>query len=52
MQQLTTKQIKKHQTNIKSAVGAFGMSLIMTLVYLVKALLGQNFNFYFSNYIP
>ena len=52
MQQLTTKQIKKHQTNIKSGVGAFGMSLIMTLVYLVKALLGHNFNFYFSNYIP
>ena len=52
MQQLTTKQIKKHQTNIKSGVGAFGMTLIMTLVYLVKALLGHNFHFYFSNFLP
>ena len=48
MQQLSNKQIKKHQTNIKSAVGAYGMALIMTLVYIVKALLGKNFFFYFS----
>ena len=52
MQQLSNKQIKKHQTNIKSAVGAFGMTLIMTLVYLVKALLGHNFHFYFCNFVP
>jgi len=52
MQQLTNKQIKKHQTNIKSAVGAYAMALIMTLVYFVKALLGKNFFFYFSNFLP
>lgn len=52
MQQLSNKQIKQHQTNIKSAVGAYGMALIMTLVYIVKALLGKNFFFYFSNYLP
>ena len=52
MQQLSNKQIKQHQTNIKSAVGAYGMALIMTLVYTGKALLGQNFNFYFSNFVP
>ena len=52
MQQLSNKQIKKHQTNIKSAVGAFGMTLIMTLVDLVKALLGHNFHFYFCNFVP
>ena len=52
MQQLSNKQIKKHQTNIKSAVGAFGMTLIMTLVYLVKALLWHNFHFYFCNFVP
>ena len=52
MQKLSEKQIKKHQTNIKSGVGAFGMALIMTLVYIVKAFLGKNFYFYFSNYLP
>ena len=52
MQTLSEKQIKQHQTNIKSAVGAFGMALIMTLVYCVKAFLGKNFHFYFSNYVP
>lgn len=52
MQQLSNKQIKKHQTNIKSAVGAYGMALIMTLVYCVKALLGKNFHFYFCNFVP
>lgn len=52
MQQLSNKQIKKHQTNIKSAVGAYGMALIMTLIYVIKALLGKNFHFYFSNYVP
>lgn len=52
MQQLSNKQIKKHQTNIKSAVGAYGMALIMTLVYVIKALLGKNFHFYFSNFVP
>lgn len=52
MHQLTDKQIKQHQTNIKSAVGAYGMALIMTFVYLLKALLGRNFHFYFSNFLP
>ena len=52
MQTLSEKQIKQHQTNIKSGVGAYGMALIMTLVYVVKALLGKNFHFYFSNYLP
>lgn len=52
MQKLSEKQVKKHQTNIKSAVGAYGLALIMTLVYVVKALLGKNFFFYFSNYLP
>ena len=52
MQTLSEKQIKKHQTNIKSAVGAYGLTLIMTLVYVIKALLGKNFNFYFCNFVP
>ena len=52
MQTLSEKQIKKHQTNIRSGAGAFGMAMIMTLVYLIKALLGKNFFFYFSNFVP
>ena len=52
MQTLSEKQIKQHQTNIKSGVGAYGMALIMTLVYVIKALLGKNFHFYFSNFVP
>ena len=52
MKPLSNKQIKQHQTNIKSATGAFGISLVMTLVYLGKALLGRNFHFWFSNFVP
>ena len=52
MQKLSEKQVKKHQTNIKSAVGAYGLTLIMTLVFVVKAFLGKNFFFYFCNYLP
>ena len=52
MEQLSNKQIKKHQTNIESGVGAFWMTMIMTLVYLIKALLGKNFHFYFCNFVP
>ena len=42
---------KKLQTNIKSAQGTFAMAQVMAVIYVVKALISKNFNFWFCNYI-
>ena len=43
-------QIKRCQTDIKSAQGAIAMSLILTLIYIIKAFVSGNLHFYFSLY--
>ena len=40
--------LKRIQTDIKSAQGAMAMSLILTLIYIIKAIFSKNLNFYFS----
>ena len=42
--------LKRIQTDIKSAQGAMAMSLILTLIYIIKAIFSKNLNFYFSFY--
>ena len=42
--------LKRIQTDIKSAQGAMAMSLILTLIYIIKAIISKNLNFYFSFY--
>ena len=44
-------QIKKLQTNVKSAQSIFALSGILTLIYMVRYFITGNFNFYFSAYI-
>ncbi len=43
-------QIKRHQTDIKTAQGAMAISLVLTLIYILKAIASGNTNFYFSLY--
>lgn len=43
-------KLKRIQTDIKSAQGAMAMSLALTLIYIVRALIARNLDFYFSLY--
>lgn len=43
-------QSKRLQTDIKSAQGAMAMSLVLTVIYIIRALIAKNLNFYFSLY--
>lgn len=43
-------KLKRIQTDIKSAQGAMAMSLVLTLIYIVRALIARNLDFYFSLY--
>lgn len=43
-------KLKRVQTDIKSAQGAMAMSLALTLIYIVRALIARNLDFYFSLY--
>lgn len=43
-------KLKRFQTDIKSAQGAMAMSLVLTIIYIVRALITKNLNFYFSLY--
>ncbi len=40
--------IKKHQTNVKSAVGLFALTAALGAIYIVRYFITDNFNFYFS----
>ncbi len=40
--------IKKHQTNIKSAVGLFALTAALGVIYIVRYFITSNFNFYFG----
>ncbi len=40
--------MKKHETNIKSAVGGFGLAGVLGLIYIVRYFISGNFDFYFS----
>lgn len=40
--------IKKHQTNVKSAITAFCLAGILGVAYVVRYFIVGNFNFYFS----
>ncbi|MCM1544968.1 MAG: hypothetical protein NC110_06675 [Ruminococcus sp.] len=42
---------KKYRTYIKSAQGAMAMALVLTLVYIVRAVISGNLNFWFSAYV-
>lgn len=42
---------KKYRTYIKSAQGSAGMIIILSVVYVVRALIAGNTNFWFSMYI-
>lgn len=41
---------KRLQTDIKSAQGAMAMAMVLTLIYIVRAVFTGNLNFYFSFY--
>lgn len=43
-------RLKRIQTDIKSAQGAMAISLVLTLIYIIKAIFSKNLNFYFSFY--
>ncbi|MGN1194962.1 MAG: hypothetical protein ACI4SB_05725 [Acutalibacteraceae bacterium] len=43
-------KLKRLQTDIKSATGAMGISLVLTAIYIVRALIAKNLNFYFCLY--
>ncbi len=40
--------LKKHETNVKSAVGGFGLAGILGLIYILRYFIKHNFDFYFS----
>ncbi len=40
--------IKKHQTNVKSAVGLFALTAALGVIYIVRYFITDNFDFYFS----
>ena len=40
--------MKKHGTNIKSAVSGFGLAGVLGLIYIIRYFISGNFNFYFS----
>lgn len=47
--QFTKEEIlKKHQTNVKSAQGAFGLAGVLGIIYIVRYIIAGNFDFYFS----
>ena len=46
------KEVKRLQADIKGGQGTFFLAVIMSLVYLVRALLAGNFNFFFSLFVP
>lgn len=41
---------KKYRTYIKSSQGTVGMALVLTAIYLVRAMITGNFNFWFCAY--
>lgn len=41
---------KRYKTYIKSAQGTIGMILVLDLIYILKALISKNLNFWFSFY--
>lgn len=43
-------KLKRLQTDLKSANGAMAMALVLTVIYIVRALIAGNLNFYFSLY--
>ena len=43
-------RIKRLQTDIKSAQGLMAMALVLSVIYIVRALIAKNLNFYFSLY--
>ena len=40
--------IKKHETNVKSAFTAYFLAFVLGLIYIVRYLIKQEFDFYFS----
>lgn len=46
----TSDKIKRLQTDMKSAQGAMAMALVLTLIYIIRTAVMQDFNFYFSMY--
>ncbi|MGN1443074.1 MAG: hypothetical protein ACI4XE_04415 [Acutalibacteraceae bacterium] len=41
---------KRYQTDIKSAQGAMAIALVLTLIYIIRAIFSGNLHFYFSLY--
>lgn len=44
--------IKKHETNLKSAVGGFALAGVLGLIYIIRYFITGNFEFYFSLSVP
>ena len=45
-------EIKHLQADVKGGQGSFFLAVIISIVYIVKALIGRNFNFFFSLFVP
>lgn len=43
-------KIRRLQTDIKSAQGGMAMAMLLTLIYMIRAFISGNLNFYFSFY--
>ena len=43
---------RRRATNLKSAQGTYFLALIMTVIYVVRAMIAENFRFYFCLFIP
>lgn len=44
--------IKKHETNVKSALGGFPLAGVLGVIYIVRYFITGNFDFHFSLSIP
>ena len=47
-----TPELKRLQSDVKGGQGTFFLAVTVSFIYMVKALLGKNFSFFFSLFLP
>lgn len=48
----TSPVVKRLQTDVKGGQGSFFLAMVVSLIYVVRALLAKNFSFFFSLFVP
>ena len=48
----TSPIVKRLQADVKGGQGTFFLAAIVSLIYVVRTLLAQNFGFFFSLFVP